>query len=168
VGDPLILVGRVAGAFGVRGELKITSYTEEPLAVVRYRDLLGEDGAPVLTLQGGRAVKDGLVARAAGVDDRDQAEALRGLRLYIPRSRLPEPEADEFYLADLIGLRVEATDGERLGVVKAVHDHGAGDILEIDPGEGRPTWLLAFTRDTVPEVAPAEGRLVVARPTETE
>ena len=166
--EPLILVGRVAGAFGVRGELKITAYTEEPLALLRYRDLRREDGSPALTLQTARAVKEGVVARAAGVDDRDKAEALRGLKLHVLRSLLPEPEADEFYLADLIGLRAETPEAELLGTVKAVQNHRAGDILEIDPGEGRPTWLLGFTREAVPEVRLAERRLIVVRPEETE
>ena len=166
--EPLILVGRVAGAFGVRGELKITAYTAEPLALLRYRELRREDGSPALTLEGGRAAKDAVVARAAEVSTREQAEALRGLKLHVPRSLLPEPEEDEFYLADLIGLRAEAPDGAPLGTVRAVQNHRAGDILEIDPGQGHPTWLVAFTRDSVPEVRVAEGRLVVVRPEETE
>jgi len=168
VSEPLILVGRVAGAFGVRGELKITAYTEEPLALLRYRDLKREDGTPALTLQTARAVKDGVVARAEGVDDREKAEALRGLKLHVPRTALPEPEEDEFYLADLIGMRAEAPDGEALGQVKAVQNHRAGDILEIDPGGGQPTWLVAFTREAVPDVRLAERRLVVVRPEETD
>ncbi|MDP8915924.1 MAG: ribosome maturation factor RimM [Pseudomonadota bacterium] len=166
--DPLILVGRVAGAFGVRGELKITAYTAEPLALLRYRVLRREDGSPALTLEGGRAAKDALVARAAEVGTREEAEALRGLKLHVPRSVLPEPEEDEFYLADLIGLSAEDPHGARLGTVKAVQNHRAGDILEIDPGEGRPSWLVAFTREAVPEVRIAERRLVVVRPEETE
>lgn len=166
--DSLILVGRVAGAHGIKGELKITAYTEDPLALLRYRDLLREDGAPALTLRTARATKDAVVARAAEVETREQAEALRGLRLHIPRSALPEPDEDEFYLADLIGLRACAPDGAELGAVKAVHNHRAGDILEIDPGQGRPTWLIAFNRETVPEVRIAEGRLLVVRPKESD
>jgi 16S rRNA processing protein RimM len=166
--DPLILVGRVAGPFGVRGELKITAYTEEPLALLRYRELKREDGAPALTLESGRAAQDTVVARAAEVQTREQADAIKGLRLFVPRSVLPPPDEDEFYLADLIGLRAEDPEGAELGRVKAVQNHRAGDILEIDPGEGRPTWLLAFSRQTVPEVRIEEGRLVVVRPEETE
>ena len=160
----LILVGRVAGPFGVRGELRLTTYTEEPAALLRYRDLKREDGSPALTLTGGRASKaDELVARAAEAPDRDAAEALKGLRLFVPRERLPPPEdEDEFYLADLIGLLAETPEGRPLGRVKAVLNHGAGDILEVDPGDGAPTALHAFTRDVVPLVRVAEGRLVIA------
>ena len=166
--DNLILVGRVAGAFGVRGELRITSYTESPLALVGYGKLLKEDGAPALTLAGGRAVKDGVIARAEEVATREQAESLRGLRLFVPRQALPEPEEDEFYLADLIGMVAETPEGERLGAVKSVQNYRAGDLLEIDPGEGHPTWMLPFTREAVPEVRLGERRLIVVRPEETE
>ena len=164
--EPLILVGRVAGAFGVRGEVRISAYTEAPLALLGYRTLLREDGSPALTLATARAVKDGIVARAPEIDSKEAADALRGLRLYVARSALPDPEEDEFYLADLIGLDAHAPDGGRLGKVKAVHDFGAGDILEIDPGEGRATWYLPFTREAVPEVRIGEGLLTAVRPEE--
>ena len=167
-GKTLILVGRVAGAFGVRGELRITSYTEAPLALVEYGKLLKEDGGPALTLTGGRAVKDAVIARAEEVATREQAEALRGLRLFVTRASLPEPDEDEFYLADLVGMAAETPQGERLGVIKSVQNYRAGDLLEIDPGEGHPTWMLPFTREAVPEVRLAERRLIVVRPDETE
>ena len=152
----------------MRGELRVNTYTEDPLALLRYRTLRREDGSTALTLTSGRAAKDGLVARAEEVSTKEAADALRGLRLYVTREALPEPEEDEFYLADLIGLRAETPEGERLGVVKAVHDFGAGDILEVDPGEGRPTFFLPFTRDNVPAVEVAAGRVVAVRPEETE
>jgi len=163
----LILVGRVAGAFGIRGEVRITAYTAEPLALLDYRTLTREDGSPGLTLGSGRAAKGGIVARAAEVETREQAEALRGLRLYIPRDILPEPEEDEFYVTDLIGLSVETAAGEPLGRVKSVQDFGAGDLLEIQPPEGA-SWYLPFTREAVPEVRLAEGKVVAVRPEETE
>lgn len=166
--DRLILVGRVAGAFGVRGELRITSYTEAPLALLSYKTLLREDGAAGLTLTTGRAVKDAIVARAAEVVTREEAEALRGLKLHVPREALPSPDEDEFYLADLIGLRVETPEGEALGVLKSVQNYRAGDLLEVEPSEGRPTWMLPFTREAVPEVRIGEGRLIAVRPEETE
>ena len=166
--DKLILVGRVAGAFGVRGELRITSYTEEPLALLSYKTLLREDGEAGLTLTTGRATKDAVVARAAEVSTREEAETLRGLKLYVPRGALPAAEEDEFYLADLIGLRAETPEGETLGVIKSVQNYRAGDLLEVDPGGGQPTWMLPFTREAVPEVRIAEGRLVAVRPEETE
>ena len=164
----LIQVGRVAGAFGVRGEVRITSFTADPVALVDYKDLKREDGSPGLTLTSGRAVKGGVIVRAREVETREQAEALRGLKLYISRDRLPDPEEDEFYVTDLIGLAVETADGEALGRVKAVQDFGAGDLLEIAPPEGGATWYLPFTREAVPEVRTADGVVVAVKPDEVE
>ncbi len=146
----------------------MTAYTEEPLALLRYGPLLREDGSPGLTLTGGREAKGGVIGRAKEIATKEEADALRGLRLFVPRGALPEPEEDEFYLADLIGAAVQNAEGARLGAVKAVHDFGAGDILEIDPGEGRPTWYLPFTREAVPEVRISEGWLTVVEPESTD
>ena len=162
--DDLIQVGRVAGAFGVRGEVRITSFTAEPLALVDYKTLVREDGSPGLTLTSGRAAKGGIVARAKEVETREQAEALRGLKLYISRDALPEPDEDEFYVTDLIGLSVETPDGAPLGTIKSVQDFGAGDLLEIAPAEGGATRYLPFTREAVPEVRIADGVVVGVRP----
>jgi 16S rRNA processing protein RimM len=167
-----VLVGRVAGAFGVRGELRITTYTEDPIAVFRYRDLKRDDGAVALTLLSARAAKGCIIVRAKEVADKDQADRLRGLRLFVDRDALPQPDEDEFYLADLIGLAANGVDGETLGRIKAVHNFGAGDILELDPGDGRPTRLIPFTKAAVPEVtlprADALGHVVVIPPREEE
>ena len=168
MGSDLIQVGRVAGAFGVRGEVRITSFTAEPLALVDYKTLVREDGSPGLTLTSGRAAKGGVVVRAKDVETREQAEALRGLKLYIPRDVLPEPDEDEFYVTDLVGLSVRAPDGGAIGTVKAVQDFGAGDLLEIAPAEGGATWYLPFTREAVPEIRLAEGVVVAVRPDEVE
>lgn len=165
--EPLILVGRVAGAFGVKGELRITAYTDEPQALVRYRDLKRDDGSPALTLVAGRPQKGALIARAREVATREEAEALRGLQLYVPRAVLPPPDEDEYYLADLIGLAAVSPEGEPLGKVKDVQNFGAGDLLEIAPDIGA-SWFLPFTEEAVPEVDIAEARIVVVRPTETE
>ena len=165
--DTLILVGRVAGAFGIKGDVRITAYTAEPLALVDYRDLMREDGSPALTLTGGRAAKGGVIVRAREVETREQAEALRGLKLYISRDRLPDPEEDEFYVTDLVGLAVQTAGGEALGRVRDVRDFGAGDLLEIQPKTG-PTWYLPFTREAVPEVRIAEGVVVAVKPEEVE
>ena len=168
MGDALILVGRVAGAFGVKGEIRITSFTADPMALVDYKTLLREDGSPGLTLTGGRVAKGGVVARTKEIETREQAEAARGLKLYIPRDRLPEPkDEDEFYVADLVGLDVVSVEGEPLGRVKSVHDFGAGDLLEIEPPQG-PSWWLPFTREAVPEVSIANRRIVGVKPEETE
>lgn len=166
--ERLVLVGRVAGAFGVRGEIRISTYTAEPLAVLHYRDLKREDGSPALTLTAAREAKGGVIARAPQVDSKEAADALRGLRLFVPREALPAPEEDEFYLADLIGLAAVTPAGEPLGRVKAVHDFGAGDLLEVDSGDGKPTWYAAFTREVVPTVDIAAGRVVIDRPEEAE
>ncbi len=163
--DRLILVGRVAGAFGVRGELRINSFTDDPAALVRYRALIRADGAPALTITGGRPHKGALVARAKEVATREDAEALRGLDLYLPRSVLPAPDEDEFYLADLIGLRAVSPDGAELGRIKSVQNFGAGDLLEIAPPDG-PSWWLPFTKAAAPEVRLAEGLVVAVRPAE--
>lgn len=165
--ERLILVGRVAGAFGVKGEVRITSYTDDPVALVRYRDLQREDGSPGLTLTTGRPHKGALVARANEVATREDAETLRGLQLYVPRDALPAPDEDEFYLTDLIGLRVIDPDGDEIGRIKNVQNFGAGDLLEIAPASG-PTWWLPFTREAVPEVRIGDGVVVAVRPVESE
>jgi len=162
--ERLILVGRVAGAFGVRGEVRITSFTAQPEALLDYGALLREDGTPGLTLAGGRVAPGGLIVRATEVATREAAEALKGLHLFIPRSRLPPLDDDEFYLADLIGLSVVSPAGESLGLVKAISNFGAGELLEVAPADGGPTWLAPFTLAAVPDVRLAEGVVVVVRP----
>lgn len=163
----LILVGRVAGAFGVKGEVRVTAYTARPEALLAYRDLKRQDGSPALTLVSGRAQKGDLVARAKEIATKEEADALRGLLLHVSREALPEPDDDEFYLADLIGLSAVTPEGETLGRVKAVQDFGAGDILEIDPARGGQSWYLPFTRECAPVVDIAGGRITVVRPVET-
>ncbi len=163
----LILIGRVAGAFGVKGEVRITAYTDDPAALLTYRDLVREDGTPGLTLTAGRSQKGALIGRAKEIATREEAEALRGLQLYVPREALPPPDEDEFYLADLIGLRAVDPAGAELGHIKSVQNFGAGDLLEIAPPSG-PTWWLPFTKEAVPEVRIAEGVVVAVRPEESE
>src|SRR5690242_19334957 len=164
--EGLIQVGRVAGAFGVRGEVRITSFTADPSALLDYKDLMREDGSVGLTLTSGRPAKGGLVVRAREVETREQAEALRGLKLFIARAALPEPDEDEFYVTDLIGLAVVTPDGAPLGTIRSVQDFGAGDLLEVLPAEGGATWYLPFTREAVPEVRIAEGVVLGVRPEE--
>lgn len=162
--DRLIEVGRLAGAFGVRGEVRITAYTDDPLALARYGPLKRQDGSPAVAIVSARIAKGGLVARVKEIATKEEADALRGLRLYVPRAALPEPEADEFYLADLVGLRVENLQSkESLGRIKSVQNFGAGDILEIEPEGGGPTWYLPFTRAAVPTVDLGAG-VVLADP----
>jgi 16S rRNA processing protein RimM len=166
--DDLILVGRVAGAFGVKGEVRITTFTAEPLGLVDYKTLLREDGSPALTVSSGRVAKGGVVVRTQEIETREQAEAARGLKLYIPRAVLPEPDdEDEFYIADLIGMDVVSLEGDLLGRVRSVRDFGAGDLLEVAPAAGE-SWWLPFTKDAVPEVQMDAGRIVAVRPDEVE
>jgi 16S rRNA processing protein RimM len=161
----LIRVGRVAGAFGVKGEVRITSFTETPLALVKYGALLKDDGSPGLTLLSGREQKGAVIAKVKEVSTPEQADALRGLFLCVARDALPEPDEDEFYLTDLVGLAALTPEGESLGQIKSVRDFGAGDLLEIQPPAGQ-SWFVAFTRDNVPEVSVPEGRVVIVRPAE--
>jgi len=164
--NKLILVGQVAGGFGVRGEVRVTAYTADPAALTAYGPLLRADGSPGLTLSATRATKDGIIGRATEIETKEQADALRGLKLHVSRDRFPEPEDDEFYLADLIGLEVRDSDGLVLGTVRAVQNFGADDMLEISPARGGQTWYLPFTRACVPDVHPADGWLLAVPPVE--
>lgn len=166
----LILVAQVAGAFGVRGEARLTAFTEDPLSLLDYRVLLDASGAPALNLRTGRAVKGALICTAAEIASREQAAALRGLKLYIERSALPPAQdEDEFYLVDLIGLDAVSPTGAALGTVKFVANFGAGDLLEISPATpGQASWYVPFTKQAVPQVDLATRRIVVDRPPETE
>lgn len=163
-----ICVGALAGAFGVRGEVRLKSFCADPGAVARYGPLSTEDGARrfEVTLTG--TVPQGFSARLSGVTTREAAEALKGQRLYADRDRLPDLPDDEFYHADLIGLEVADPGGTVLGRVAAVHDHGAGDILEVAPAGGGASFLLPFTRAAVPTVDLARGRIVADPPPPAE
>jgi len=164
--DRLILVGRVAGAFGVKGELRLTAYTADPLALLAFRTLLDRAGLPKLTLQTARAAKGDVICRTEEPFTKEEADALRGTQLFVPRSALPPPDEEEFYHADLIGLVARTDDGEVLGRIKAVHDFGAGDILEIDPGGGKAALYHPFTKAATPEVNLAGGYVVAVRQSE--
>jgi 16S rRNA processing protein RimM len=166
--DKLVLVGQVAGGFGVKGEVRVTAYTADPMTLLDYRDLLRADGSPGLTLLSGRPDRNGVVGRAKEIATKEQADALRGLKLFVPRGRLPEPEEDEFYLTDLIGLEVRDPEDAVLGRVKSVQNFGASDMLEIAPAAGGPTWYLPFTRDAVPDLYIADGWLRAVRPHEVD
>ena len=159
-----VCVGAIAGAFGVRGEVRLKSFCAEPAAIAEYGPLWSEDGARRFELSLGRPVTSGFAARLSGVSTREAADALRGTRLFADRDRLPPPGDDEFYHADLIGLAVCDTGGQPLGRVHAVLNHGAGDLLEIALPAGRGTALLPFTRAVVPTVDLAAARIVADPP----
>lgn len=160
----LTCVGAIAGAFGVKGEVRLKSFCAEPEAIADYAPLVTEDGRRSFTVTLTGQIKNGLAARLGGIRTKEEADALKGLRLYAPRDRLPALPDDEFYHADLIGLEVFDTGGTRLGRVHAVFDHGAGDLLEIT-GPGLKTGvLLPFTREAVPTVDLGAGRIIADPP----
>jgi 16S rRNA processing protein RimM len=160
-----VCVAAIAGAFGVRGEARVKSFTVDPVAFATYGPLETEDGARRFRVRITRPIPHGFAARLDGVATREEAEALKGARLYAPRAALPRLPDDEFYHADLIGLEVVDTGGAALGRVAAVQNFGAGDILEVDRGGGR-TLLLPFTRAAVPTVDLAARRLIADPPEE--
>lgn len=161
-GPDLVCLGALAGAWGVQGAVRLKSFCAAPEAIAGYAPLVTEDGRSfALTLL--RPLNGAFAARLSGVETREAADALKGARLYAPRSRLPDPGADEFYHADLIGLAVRDAGGADLGFVRAVHDHGAGDLIEIARA-GQDAVLLPFTRAVVPTVDLARRRLVVDPP----
>ncbi|TVS02726.1 MAG: 16S rRNA processing protein RimM [Rhodobacteraceae bacterium] len=159
-----VCVGAIAGAYGVRGELRLKSFCAEPRAIAEYGPLWSEDGSRSFEVTLGVAVAQGFAARLSGVRTREEAEALRGMRLFAERDRLPDLPEDEFYHADLIGLEVFNTGGVSLGRVKAVLNHGASDLLELmRPGQ-KGAVLLPFTRTIVPTVDVAAGRIIADPP----
>jgi 16S rRNA processing protein RimM len=160
-----ICVGQFAGAHGVRGLVRLKSFTADPADVTRYGPVETEDGARRFALEVVGQAKGSLIVRVADVADRDAAAALAGTRLYVARARLPAPDADEFYHADLIGLRVAAPDGAPLGTIRTVDDFGAGVVLELALADGRAV-MVPFTRAVVPEIDLAHGRAVVVVPAE--
>jgi 16S rRNA processing protein RimM len=164
-----ICIARIGAAHGVRGEVKLWSFTEDPAAVKAYGPLESEDGKQRFEIENMRPAKDHFVARIAGVSDRDAAERLRNLELYIPRARLPTiNEQDTYYHADLIGLDVVTPEGVQVGTVHALHNFGAGDIIEIMPvGSGEPL-MLPFNDITVPRIDLEAKQIVLVRPVEIE
>jgi 16S rRNA processing protein RimM len=162
-----ICVARIGAAHGVRGAVKLWTFTEDPFAVKRYGPLATKDGARQFEVASVRAAKDHLVAMFKGVTTREDAERLNGLELYVAREKLPATDQDEYYHADLIGLAAVTAADEPLGRVVAIHNFGAGDIIEIAPPHGA-TMLLPFTNAVVPTVDLASGRVVIVLPDEVE
>jgi len=161
--DRLIVVGQVAGAFGVKGEARVRSYTGDPEAIFDYGPLMDEEGAVVLTPVHARPLGDTFGVITKEKVQREHWEALKGRFLHVRRSVLPEPDEDEVYVSDLIGLAVEHVDGRRLGVVTATQNFGAGDLLEVK-GEGA-TLLIPFTLAAIPQID-LEARLIRVSPDE--
>jgi 16S rRNA processing protein RimM len=162
-----ICVARIGAAHGVRGAVKLWTFTEDPFAVTRYGPLTTKDGARLFELAQAREAKGHLVATFKGVATRNEAERLNGLELYVARNKLPATDEDEYYHADLIGLAAVTIAGAPLGNVIAIHNFGAGDIIEIAPPAGT-TIMLPFSNAVVPTVDIVGGRVVIAPPEEVE
>jgi 16S rRNA processing protein RimM len=164
-----LLMGRIGAAHGIKGEVRIQSFTEEPLALADYGPLSTNRPGLTITIASARATANVLVARIEGVADRTAAEALNGIELYIDRDLLPPPEdEDDFYHIDLIGLQARLADGAVIGEVIAVPNFGAGDLIEIRNAQNGDTYLYPFTRKVVPEIRIAEGYLLIEVPLDAD
>ncbi|WP_158809831.1 ribosome maturation factor RimM [Beijerinckia sp. L45] len=163
-----ILVGRFGAPHGVRGEVRLQSFTQAPGDIGTYGALVDKAGTQRYEIKTLRPVKDNLfVARVAGIADRTAAETLTNIELFVPRAALPPPDEEEFYLIDLIGMAAVDEAGTAIGTVVAVPNYGAGDILEVAPVAGGETLLLPFTKAVVPTVDVSARRVTVVFPDET-
>lgn len=167
--DNRILMGKIGAAHGIKGEVRITTFTEDPEAIASYGPLDTDRAGLTVTIEAARLNKTVLVARIKGVRDRNAAELLNGVSLFIDRDRLPEPDdEDDFYHTDLIGLDARLDTGVSIGEVSALLNFGAGDLLEVrDPRSG-DTFLYPFTKAVVPTIRIAEGFLVISPPLDAE
>lgn len=163
-----ILLGEITGVHGIRGDVVVRSYAAAPEDIAAYGLLDDEGGRRAITLAVVRVTAKGVVARVAGVNDRSAAEKLKGVKLYVDRARLPEAENGAYYHYDLIGLAAVDPDGAPIGEIVAVHNFGAGDILEVRLAGGRSSELLPFTDAVVPEVDIRAGRVVIAMPVDDD
>ncbi|KAJ54720.1 16S rRNA-processing protein RimM [Actibacterium mucosum KCTC 23349] len=161
--DDKVCVGAIAGSFGVRGEVRLKSFCAEPEAIGDYGPLTTKEGTS-FTVTVTRPIKNGFAARLSGVSSKEAADGLKGTQLFAPRDALPALPDDEFYHADLIGLAVLDTGGAELGEVRAVHNHGATDLLEVFKRGYKSTVLLPFTREAVPTVDLTSGRIIADPP----
>jgi len=168
-GDNKLLMGRIGAAHGIKGEVRIQSFTEDPLALASYGPLSTNKPGLSIRILAARTTTNVLVARLEGINDRNAAEKLNGVELYVDRALLPDTDDDDdFYHADLIGLKARLADGSEIGEVMAVPNFGAGDLLEIrDPRSG-DTYLYPFSKAVVPEVRIADGYLLIDPPIEAE
>lgn len=163
-GKTMILVGAIAGAFGVKGEVRLRAFTDKKDGVIAYGPLHGEDGKVLLRPKSWRELKDGVAVVAPEIKTKEDADKLRGQRLYVPRANLPSTAEDEFYIVDLLGCRAEAVDGKVLGEICAVWNFGAGDIIEYRPPNGGPNVRITFTKETAPLVDLPGKRVVLDPP----
>ena len=163
-----ILIGRIAAAHGIRGEVVVHSYATNPADIASYGSLWDVSGTREFQLKLVGASSKGIIARVAGIADRTAAEALRGTELFVARQQLPEPKTEEFYHVDLIGLEAVSPDGAVVGRIVGVENYGAGDLLDIRLAGGGQSELVPFTEAFVPKVDLAAGRVVVVMPLEDD
>ncbi len=162
--EAMIIMGALAGAFGVKGEVRLKSFTSDPKAIADYSPLFTEDGSRSFQVRLTGQLKNAFSAKLSGVHTKKQADGLRGLQLFVPRSKFPKLPDDEFYYADLVGLGVFSSGGAELGQIKAVQNHGATDLLEIFTGETNQSVLLPFTQINVPTVDISSGKIIIDPP----
>ncbi|EAV42736.1 16S rRNA processing protein RimM [Stappia aggregata IAM 12614] len=161
--DQKVLMAKIGAAHGIRGEVRVKPYGDDPLSFADYGILTTRDGKRSFEVERARVQKTVVITKFKGITDRNQAEELNGIDLFIDRDQLPEPEEDEFYYSDLTGLDVLDQTGETLGKIIAVQDFGAGDLLEVRPKRGR-SFYIPFTKDFVPEIDLENGRVCVSLP----
>lgn len=162
--EELTCVAVIVGAHGVHGAVKVKSYTQNPEDFSSYGPLLGEDGTVILTPKNPRPINNAFTMRSPEITTREQAMDMKGTLLYVPRHAFPEPEEDDFYYTDLVGLDVKSTDGKRVGTICGVHDFGAGDMLEIKPiksAEKQASFFHPFTKVAVPKVDMKARRVII-------
>ncbi len=162
----LICIAIILGAFGVAGEVKLKSFTETPENCMSYGPLYDENGQCILTPNSHRIMANHIAVQAPEVKDREAAQALKGTKLYVPRQIFPEPDdEDDFYYSDLIGLEVKTTSGQRMGKIIAIHEFGAGDMLEIQPnpknGKTPQSLFHPFTKVAVPKIDLTARRVII-------
>jgi 16S rRNA processing protein RimM len=167
-GADRLLVGEIGAAQGLKGEVRLRSYTQDPAEIAAYGPLQDETGAKLIEIERVRVTPKAVIARVKGVTTREGAEALNGTKLYLARAALPAREEGEWYVADLIGLDAVDTSGAPLGTVVGVHNFGASDLVEVAPANGGETLLVPFTEAAVPEVDIENGRLVLVPPEELD
>lgn len=160
----LVLLGHISSAQGIRGEVVIKSHTEDPADIAAYGPLSDKTGTKTFEVSVVRATKKGVIARVNGIADRTTAETLRGTELYIPRDRLPEPDEDEHYHADLIGLEAITPDGDLVGEVVAIQNFGAGDLVEVRLAGKSRTEFVPLDEHFVPDIDLEAGRITVIMP----
>lgn len=167
--DNKILMGTIGAAHGIKGEVRITSHTQDPEAIAAYGALDTDRAGLSITIEAARLQKNVLIARIKGVRDRNAAELLNGVSLFVDRDRLPDPDdEDDFYHADLIGLDARLDTGVSIGEVIALHNYGAGDLIEVQDKLKGDTFLFPFTKAVVPSVRISDGYLTISPPLDAD